>query len=73
MTNYTINIHICQVLLTENLIFMQTMNKYRCENVLVGDKNVSDLLADAICDGMMRRKSLVRVENTDLRTKDIQA
>ncbi len=27
---------------------MQTMNKYRCENVFVGDKNVSDLLVGAM-------------------------
>ena len=73
MTIYTMNIHKCQVILENILIFMQILHKYRLAEMLRNGKRASDLLAEAICDGMMRRKSLVRVEYTDLRTKDIQA
>lgn len=45
MTNYTINIHICQVLWENILIFMRRLHKYRFVEMLWNGKNASDLLA----------------------------
>jgi hypothetical protein len=48
MTNYTINIHICQVLLENMLIFMRELHKYRFVEMLWNDKKASDLLVETM-------------------------
>lgn len=51
-TNYTINIHICQVILKDVLIFMQTMHKYRFKATRWNVKIGKDLLTKPMgeCD-----------------------
>ena len=48
MTNYTIKIHICQVLLENILIYLQMVHKYRSEEMLWNGKNASDLLEETM-------------------------
>lgn len=48
MTNYTMNIHICQVLLENILIFMRALHKYRLAEMLWKGKIASNLLAEAM-------------------------
>ena len=62
MTNYTINIHICQILLENVLIFMRTLHKYRLAEMFRNGKNASDLLVET-----MRRK------HTNLKMEKLEA